>query len=62
MMILLGPAIQDSANGKDVLQASLFRLGLFLLVACYAWGAVWVLERWRAGRHPPHTINHETMS
>ncbi|MGY3865203.1 DUF2955 domain-containing protein [Aeromonas bivalvium] len=60
MMILLGPAIQDSANGKDVLQASLFRLGLFLLVAGYAWAAIWALERWRMRR--PHTFsaNHET--
>lgn len=53
MIILLGPAIQDSANGKDVMQASLFRLGLFLLVAGYAWGAVWTLERWRKHRTPP---------
>ncbi|WP_429080098.1 DUF2955 domain-containing protein [Aeromonas bivalvium] len=61
MMILLGPAIQDSANGKDVLQASLFRLGLFLLVAGYAWAAIWALERWRMRR--PHSLsaNHETM-
>ena len=61
MMILLGPAIQDSANGKDVLQASLFRLGLFLLVAGYAWVAIWALERWRMRR--PHSLsaNHETM-
>ncbi|QXC34439.1 DUF2955 domain-containing protein [Aeromonas sp. FDAARGOS 1407] len=50
VIILLGPAIQDSANGKDVMQASLFRLALFILVSCYAWGAIWVLERWRAGR------------
>lgn len=61
MMILLGPAIQDSANGKDVLQASLFRLGLFLLVAGYAWAAIWALERWRMRRPHSPSANHETM-
>ncbi|MFM4648960.1 DUF2955 domain-containing protein [Aeromonas bivalvium] len=61
MMILLGPAIQDSANGKDVLQASLFRLGLFLLVAGYAWVAIWALERWRMRRPNSLSANHETM-
>jgi hypothetical protein len=44
-LILLGPAIEDSANGKGVLAASAVRTTLFVLVACYAWGAVWILER-----------------
>jgi hypothetical protein len=47
MLILLGPAIEDSANGKNVLHASAVRTGLFVAVALYAWGTVWVLERWR---------------
>jgi len=46
-LILLGPAIEDSANGKSVLTASTMRATLFLLVAFYAWGAVWLLERLR---------------
>jgi hypothetical protein len=50
MLILLGPAIEDSANGKDVLTASGMRAGLFVGVALYAWATVWALERWRAAR------------
>jgi len=50
MLILLGPAIEDSAGGKDVLSASLVRVALFVAVALYAWATVWVLEHWRASR------------
>lgn len=50
MLILLGPAIEDSAAGKDVLSASAMRVGLFIGVALYAWATVWALERWRASR------------
>jgi len=50
LLILLGPAIQVSAGGKDVFQASAVRIGLFVGIARYAWGAVWVLETWRASR------------
>lgn len=50
MLILLGPAIEDSANGKDVFSASVIRVGLFVGVALYAWATVWALERWRAWR------------
>jgi hypothetical protein len=49
-LILLGPAIEDSASGKSVLEASAVRTALFLGVAFYAWGAVWILERWRNSR------------
>jgi hypothetical protein len=49
-LILLGPAIEDSASGKSVLQASVVRSALFLGVAFYAWGAVLILERWRSSR------------
>jgi hypothetical protein len=50
MLILLGPAIEDSANGKDVLSASAIRVSLFVGVALYAWATVWGLERWRVSR------------
>jgi hypothetical protein len=50
MLILLGPAIEDSAGGKGVLVASASRVGLYVGVALYAWATVWVLERWRAAR------------
>lgn len=51
VLILLGPAIEDSANGKDVGTASLVRVALFVAVALYAWGMVWALERWRSSRN-----------
>jgi hypothetical protein len=47
MLILLGAAIEDSVNGEDVLRASAVRVTLFVVVALYAWGMLWVLERWR---------------
>lgn len=50
MLILLGPAIEDSANGKGVLAVSAGRVGLYVGVALYAWATVWLLERWRASR------------
>jgi hypothetical protein len=50
MLILLGPAIEDAAVGKDVYRASATRVALFIAVALYAWATVWVLERWRASR------------
>lgn len=46
-LILVGPAIEDSASGKSVLEASLVRAGLFVGVALYTWATVWVFERWR---------------
>ena len=50
MFILLGPAIEDAAVGKDVYKASAARVALFIAVSFYAWATVWVLEQWRAGR------------
>jgi len=50
MLILLGPAIEDAAVGKDVYSASATRVALFVAVALYAWATVWVLERWRASK------------
>jgi len=49
-IILIGPAVEDSANGSAVLQASAVRVGLFIGVSLYAWAMVWALERWRAAR------------
>jgi len=50
MLILLGPAVEDSDNGKDVYAAFLVRMGLFVAVTLYAWLAVYVLEQLRS-RH-----------
>lgn len=56
MLILLGSAVQDSSNGKDVYQAFIVRMALFLLVAVYAVFALAMLEWWRQRRR---TRNHE---
>ena len=50
MLILLGPAVQDSANGKDVYAAFAVRMGLFVAVTLYAWMAVAALEYLRSRR------------
>ena len=47
-LILFGPAIEDSASGKSVLEGGVMRVSLFVGVALYAWATVWALERWRA--------------
>lgn len=52
-LILFGPAIEDSASGKSVLQGAAMRTTLFIAVSFYAWGTIWLLERWRAGRAQP---------
>ena len=50
MLILLGPAVEDSANGKDVYAAFAVRMGLFVAVTLYAWLAVYALEQLRGRR------------
>jgi hypothetical protein len=50
MLILLGPAVEDNANGKDVYAAFAVRMSLFVAVTLYAWLAVYVLEQLR-NRH-----------
>ena len=50
MLILLGPAVEDSANGKDVYAAFAVRMGLFIAVTLYAWAAIFALEQLRARR------------
>ena len=50
MLILLGPAVQDSADGTDPYKAFAVRMALFVGVTFYAWTAIVVLERIRARR------------
>lgn len=50
LLIILGPAVQDSANGKDVYAAFFIRMGLFIVLTLYAWLAVYSLERLREWR------------
>ena len=55
-LILFGPAIADSASGKDVWLAAAMRSGLYLLVAGYGWLCVVILDYgWPAGRPAPQT-------
>ncbi len=50
-LILFGPAIEDSATGKDVWLAAAMRCGLYLVVAGYGWLCILLLEQWwPAGR------------
>jgi hypothetical protein len=51
-LILIGPAIEDSASGKGVIEGTVMRTCLFVGVALYAWGTILLLERWRAARLP----------
>ena len=50
LLILLGPAVLDSANGRDVYKAFAVRMSLFVAVTLYAWTAIVVLERLRTRR------------
>jgi hypothetical protein len=50
LLILLGPAVEDSANGKDVYMAFTVRMALIIAVTLYAWLAIRVLEAWRLRR------------
>ena len=50
MLIVLGPAVEDSDSGKDVYTAFLIRMGLFVAVTLYAWLAVYILEHLRERR------------
>ncbi|MFK8040780.1 DUF2955 domain-containing protein [Congregibacter sp.] len=50
MLILLGPAVEDSANGKDAFAAFFQRFATFVAVTLYAWGALAFLESWRTRR------------
>lgn len=44
MLIILGPAVEDSANGKDVYAAFFSRTALLILISLYAILAVYFLE------------------
>lgn len=50
MLILVGPAVADSADGKDVYRAFAIRMALFVAVTFYAWAAVLFLENLRDWR------------
>ena len=49
-LLLLGPAIEDSASGKSVLEGAVDARQPVRGVALYAWATIRLLERWRARR------------
>jgi len=53
ILILVGPAVMDSASGNDVYRSFVIRFSLFLAIALYAWLAMVALEWLRAGRRDP---------
>ncbi len=62
LLIVLGPAVEDSANGKDVYAAFWGRMGLFVAVTLYAWAAVYLLEIWRLRRQTATLLKEEEIS
>ena len=44
MLILIGPAVEDSASGKDVYSAFFIRSALLILITLYALLAIHFLE------------------
>lgn len=64
MLIMLGPAVEDSASGKDVYAAFFIRMMLFIAVTLYAWLAVSLLEyvKTRLGKEPQTDIHDAEAS
>jgi len=52
LILLLGAAVIDSENGKDVYQAFVTRISLFVVVTLYAWLSVRLLDFIHAKRTP----------
>jgi len=50
MLILLGPAVEDSASGEGAAAAFAVRFATFVGVTVYAWLAIALLEGWRSRR------------
>lgn len=61
-LILFGPAVEDSATGKSVLAGAIMRTTLFVIVSFYAWGTIWLLEKWHATRAPEFQPANEENS
>lgn len=57
-LILVGPAVADSANGKDPWKGFAVRFGLYTLVSIYAWFSLQWLERLerRASKHQQERV------
>lgn len=61
LLILVGPAVEDSAQGRDVYRAFAIRFSLFVAVTLYAWASIVVLEGIRANRRDRgRAVNNDT--
>ena len=58
MLIMLGPAVADSANGKDVYAAFFSRMSLFIGITLYAWLALYILEYLRTHRQAKQAVSN----
>ncbi len=50
LLLLIGPAVQDTLTGKDVYKAFTVRISLFIAVSFYAWFATQLLENIKSRR------------
>lgn len=58
MLIMVGPAVQDTASGKDVYKAFAVRISLFIAVTLYAWATLRLFEWLRdLTRKPEYSLN-----
>ncbi len=57
MLILIGPAVEDTNTGKDVYAAFFVRMSLFVGVTLYALAAVYLLELLRARKRKVSHVN-----
>lgn len=53
LLILIGPAVGDTATGKAVWMAFAVRVALFLAVSLYGWTAMQILEHLKTRRKKP---------
>ena len=58
-LVLVGPAVEDTANGKDPWQGFAVRIGFFLMISVYVWGVYRVLERRGSAAPAPLTPNEQ---
>lgn len=60
MLILIGPAVEDSANGKDVYAAFFSRSVLLILITLYALLAIYFLEYFYSKKRKSNHRRHST--
>lgn len=61
ILLLLGPAVEDSANGDDVYAAFFVRISLFIVVTLYAWFMIAGLEHLRERKRVSHGLSDRQL-